>query len=307
MKTRSSLFVSFLTFVALGLASVPRAAGRDLQMFVVAEQTDPKTAPALPSPEHPANYVAFDAGYVEAGDPIANEKPPAASATAEALRKTLAAQGYQPATTGLPQVLLVYHWGLLNRDSLAIRNGNTIEPNLHARLALLTTAQQDSEIESLLLDRRLVGRTDRELGMPTFLNFHYRDIMQLTHEDSYFVVLSAYDYASVSRREATLLWRAKMSTRSAGVAMADALPALLQGGAPYFGRNLGDLQNVTTPLVSGSPAAPGAQQFSPPSGRAGPLDENYLRELMKKEHTEFSGARAGDLANYAPRLSSSDL
>jgi hypothetical protein len=308
MKTHISLFFSCLALAALGLAAAPGAAGRDLQMIVVAEQTDPQTAPKPPAPDHPAYYVAFDAGYVEAGDPIANEKPPASSAMAEALRNALAAQGYQPAAAGEPQILLVYHWGLLNRDSLAIRNGNTIDPNLHARLALLTTAQQDSEIESQLLDRRLMGHTDREMRMPTFLNFHYRDIMQLTHDDSYFVVLSAYDYASVGRREARLLWRVKMSTRSASAAMADALPTLLQGGAAYFGRNLNDLQSVTTPLVSGNPAgAAGGQSFSPPSGRAGPLDENYLRELMKKEHAEFSGVHVGDLPNYAPRLSAPTL
>ena len=261
----------------------------------------------LPRPEHPADYVAFDAGYVEAGDPIANEKPPASSAMADALRNTLAAQGYQATAAGPPQILFVYHWGLLNRDSHAIRNGLSIDPNLHARLALLTTTRQDGEIENFLLDHRLMGQTNPAFRTPGFLEFQYRDILDLTHADSYFVVLSAYDYASIGRREARLLWRVKMSTRSAGAAMADALPALLQGGAPYFGRDLNKLQTVAAPLIAGNRAAPGAQQFSPPSGMVGSLDENFLRELMKREHTEFSGARAGDLAAYAPRLSASSL
>lgn len=275
-------------------------------MIVVAEQTDPKTAAELSNPEHPASYVAFDAGYVEAGDPIANTMPPTSAAMAEAVRTALATRGYRPALSGEPQILFVYHWGLLNRDSHAIRNGNTIDPNLHARLALLTTAKQDAEIESLLLDHQLLGHTNRALGMPTFMNFHQRDIMQLSNDDSSFVVLSAYDYASVARREARLLWRVKLSTRSAGTAMADALPTLLQGGAPYFGRDLGDLQYVTTPLVSGNRTGAdlaGAQNFSPPSGTVGPLDDGYLRELMKREHAEFSGTRVGDLADYAPLLS----
>ncbi len=304
MKTRLQLFVALGAF---GLAAVPGAAGRNLQMIVVAEQADPKAAPVLPRPEHPADYVVFDAGYIEAGDPIANEKPPASSAMADALRNTLAAQGYQPAATGQPQLLFVYHWGLLNRDSHAIRNGLTIDPNLHARLALLTTTRQDGEIENFLLDHRLMGRTNPAFRTPGFLEFQYRDILDLTHDDSYFVVLSAYDYASIGRREARLLWRVKMSTRSAGAAMADALPALLRGGAPYFGRDLNKLQTVAAPLIAGNRAAPGAQQFSPPSGMVGSLDENFLRELMKREHTEFSGARAGDLAAYAPRLSTSSL
>lgn len=310
MKTTLSLFASFAALGALGLAAVPGAAGRDLQMIVVAEQTDQKTALDLPKPDLPTFYVAFDAGYVEAGDPIANEKPPASSAMAEALRNTLAAQGYQPAATEQPQLLFVYHWGLLNRDSHAIRNGNTIDPNLHARLALLTTAKQDSDIETQLLDQRLLGHTNREIGMPTFVNFHYRDIMELTHDDSYFFVLSAYDYASVSHREARLLWQVKISTRSAGVAMAEALPTLLQGSAAYFGRNLDGFKNITAPLVAGiqvGSGTAGALDFSPPSGVARSLDQGYLRELMKREHGEFSGARAGDLAAYAPRLSPPSL
>lgn len=310
MKTHLHLFAGFLALGAFGLAAVPGAAGRSLQMIVVAEQTEPNAEPVLPKPDHPADYVAFDAGYVEAGDPIANEKPPAPAAMAEALRNTLATQGYQPAAAGQPQVLFVYHWGLLNRDSHAIRNGAMIDPNLHARLALLTTTKQNGEIENLLLDRRLLGRTNPAFRTPSVFDIQYRDILELTHDDSYFVVLSAYDYASVNRREAKLLWRVKMSTRSAGAAMADALPTLLQGGAPFFGRDLDKLKSVRAPLMAGSPAGTGiagAQKFSPPSGLAGPLDENYLRELMKREHSEFSGAHAGELAAYAPRLSPSNL
>ena len=147
MKTHLRLLFGVVGLGTFGLVAVPGAAGRGLQMLVVAEQTDPKSAVKPPKTDHPADYVAFDAGYVEAGDPIANEKPPASSTIAEALRHTLAEQGYQPAAAGHPQILFVYHWGLLNRDSHAIRNGATIDPNLHARLALLTTTKQDGEID----------------------------------------------------------------------------------------------------------------------------------------------------------------
>jgi hypothetical protein len=307
MKTHPHIFFVLVALGTFGLAAVPVAAGRNLQMIIVAEQTEPKSAPVPPRPDHPTDYVVFDAGYIEAGDPIANEKPPASTAMADALRNALAAQGYQAAAAGQPQILFVYHWGLLNRDSHAIRNGLSIDPNLHARLALLTTTRQDGEIENFLLDHRLMGQTNPVFRTPGFLEFQYRDVLDLSHDDSYFVVLSAYDYASVSRREARLLWRVKMSTRSAGAAMADALPTLLRGGAPYFGRDLNRLQTVAAPLIAGNPAAPGAQQFSPPAGVVGTLDENFLRELMKREHTEFSGARAGDVGAYAPRLSASNL
>jgi len=79
MKTLLNLFPGLATAGLLGIIAAPAAAGRNLQMVVVAEQTGAMTAPALPTPEHPASYVAFDGGYIEAGDPIANLQPPAAA------------------------------------------------------------------------------------------------------------------------------------------------------------------------------------------------------------------------------------
>ena len=303
MNTHLRLSLGLAVLGTLGMVPTPRAAGRSLQMIVVAEQIDAQPPAPTPSADHPVNYVALDGGYIEAGDPIANEQPPSASAVAQALQKTLASSGYQPATGAVPPSLVfIYHWGLLNRDSHASRIGTTIDPNLHARLSLVATRHQDGEIETYLLDKRLMGRANPAFRSPGILSIRERDSLELANDDRYFAILSAYDYSSISQRQPKLLWRVKMSTLSVGASMADALPTLLQGGAPYLGRNLTDFEYVKLPLVAatGNKSGAGVERFSPPLGNTGGLDGQFLRSLMKQEHDEFSGTHAYDKEAYEP-------
>jgi hypothetical protein len=112
---------------------------------------------------------------------------------------------------------------------------------------------------------------------------------------SYFVIVFAYDYTALGRHEARLLWRTKMSSSNAGVAMASALPALIQGGGPYFGRDAGKPQSVRTPLGSGDkvetgfPAEPEASDLTSADGR---LDDPFIRDLAEKEGIEVTGMRS---------------
>jgi len=303
MKTRFSLSLGLTAIIGLGLSAVSADASGNIEMAVVAEQSGVQLLAAVPSPDTPVYYVALDGGYIEAGDPIANENPPGAAAVAQALQRELAEVRYQPATgPATPTLLFIYHWGLLCRDSHASENGNTIDPNLHARLSLITTGSQDRAIETYILDRELTGRINPAFRSPLFLNFPERDALSLSHDDRYFVVLSAYDFRSVSQRQPNLLWRVKMSTLGVGVSMADALPTLLHGGAPFLGRNLSSFQDVRVPIVAAIPvgAANGAERFSPPLGDTGSLDPQFLRGLMKKEHDEFSGTHRYDKVAYDP-------
>ena len=307
MKTCPSLFAGLAVIGTLGIGAAPTAAGRSLQMVVIAEQPDAQLSATAPSPNHLVHYVALDGGYIEAGDPIANEHPPGAAAVAKALQRVLASLGCQPATgAATPTLAFIYHWGLLNRDSLAVRNGPMIDPNLHARLSLVTTSHQDGEIENNLIDNRLLGRNNTAFRSPLILSIRERDALELSHDDRYFAVLSAYDYSSLSRHQPKLLWRVKMSTRSVGASMADALPTLLQGGAQYLGRNLTDAEYLTVPLVTAAAGESGAgtQRFAPPLGNTGSLDGQFLRGLMKQEHDEFSGTHAYDKVAYEPIVAS---
>jgi hypothetical protein len=295
MKTPSLSFSVLVALLATGLATECQAYtwGGKLQMAVVAEQADPALKLAPPAAAQPVYYVAYDAGYIESGDPIAGVNPPPATAVAQALSAALASQHYLPAAAmSAPSLLLVYHWGLLNRDSHQIRNFTRLQPNLKARIGLVAPAKYAQRMETDLLDRR----EPVSVHIP-IIDITERDLLQLAADDRFFVIVSAYDFASVARHEAKLLWRAKMSTRSAGVSMAEALPTLVRGGAPYFGRDLTNTQYVTEPLVREGQAAvgaPAAEAFVPPPEVARQLDKNYLDQLMHREQVKFSGERTPD-------------
>jgi hypothetical protein len=309
MKTILSPTLLLTALLAAGGATPARAAGGwsfwhpTLYSVVVAEQPRPENKFVPPTADHPAYYAIYDGGYIEAGDPIANERPPAAAAVAQALARSLAPRHYLPATDRLPpSVLLLYHWGVLNRSSTEIRNSLELGPNQRARIALVAPAGYARRIEQDLLDERTMREAHSRVWFPYFLDFHERDILELSRDDRFFVVVSAYDYAALARRQAKLLWRAKMSARSAGVAMADALPALLRSGAPYFGQNLRDPQYVNTPEVREGRVEVGVPRvvdYLPPPAVAHELAGPFVRRLANREHRQFAGDRGRWASRHA--------
>lgn len=305
MKTAHPLSLSLAGILAVGGATLCRAAdngsfwSRKLDLVVVAEQPRPEKKFVAPTADRPAYYATYDGGYIEAGDPYANERPPAAADVAHALVRSLAPQHYLPATNQAPPtVLLIYHWGVLNRSTTEIGSGLELGPNLRARIALVAPDRYARMIEQDLLDER----TTREamysrVWIPSFLNFRERDILELSRDERYFVIVSAYDYAALGRHKAKLLWRVKTSTRNAGVAMDTALPALLRSGAPFFGQNLDEPQYVHTSEVPEGRVEvgePKVEEYLPPPAVARELADPFLHHLADREHRKFSGVRRSD-------------
>jgi len=285
MKTNSSISHALLALFAAGLAVNAHAYtwGGKLDMLVVAEQTDATVKPAQPTAALPAYYVAFDGGYIEGGDPIGGLRPPPPAAVAEALTASLASQHYLPATAqASPSLVLVYHWGLLNRDSHQLRTSFNLQPNLTARIGLVATAKYAARINEDLLDQRQPGPIHPPILDPT-----ERDLIQVAADNRFFVIVSAYDFGSVARGDAKLLWRVKMSTRSAGVGMAEAMPTLLQGGAPFFGLDLPATQYLQQPLAAAVAASAPAPAMPPEVARQ--LNQAYLDGLIHQEHVKFAG------------------
>jgi hypothetical protein len=266
-----------------------------LDLVVVSEVTAENAKSVRPTPDQPAYYVAFDDGYRESGDPVGNENPPTAAEVARALRQTLAAEGYRPATNQSPATLLLsYHWGSLNVDSLAIKTSMDLDPNLKARLSLVADKRNARRIEDEILQRRLTRESRGSIPSAGYLTPQARDLWELARDNRYFVIVSAYDYAALQRHETRLLWRAKMSASNAGVAMAAALPALIRGGGPYFGRSADEPQFVRTPLAPGGKVEAGMSAMSEAAdltGAAGQLDASFVREFVEKEGAELTGTQ----------------
>ncbi len=283
-----------LVFAACGLGvamttSTARASWfGNLYENVVAEQSNSTTAPTPPTAEHPAYYVAYNGGYIEAGDPIAGENPPPPSAVASALDQSLASQHYLPATAEhAPSLVLTYHWGLLDRDSFQIRSAFQIQPNLRARIYLVAPKSYAHRMVEDIMDRRQPG-----FARIPIIDPEEQTLLQMAHDNRYFVILSAYDYASVVRGKADLVWRVQMSTDSAGHSMRDALPALLRGAAPYFGRNYNEALTVTPSVVPSGHVevgTPKVKEFLPPPEVARQMNRTYLDSLIHEESVEFAG------------------
>lgn len=58
----------------------------------------------------------------------------------------------------------------------------------------------------------------------------------------YFVVASAYDFASATTNSKILFWRTKMTVNSSGIAMPETLPALITAAGPYFGKDMAEVE-----------------------------------------------------------------
>lgn len=302
MRTSACVALILTAALVAGGATTSRAAdsgwslwGHKFYLVVVAEQPRPEFKVVAPTADHPATYALYDGGYIEEGDPIGNERPPAAADVAQALARSLAPQHYLPATDrSPPAVLLIYHWGTLNRSSTEIHSGLELGPNQRARIGLVAPAAYARRIQQDLVDERTMREIHSPVWIPYFLDFHERDLLELSRDDRYFVIVSAYDYAALAHHQARLLWRVKMSARSAGLAMATALPALLRSGAPYFGQNLAEPQYVSASEVPEGRVevgVPKLEEYLPPPGVARELADPYVRRLAGREHRQFSGVR----------------
>ena len=81
-----------------------------------------------------------------------------------------------------------------------------------------------------------------------------------------------------------------MSAREESGGMNEVIPALIAGGAPYFGKNLPNVESVeATPRAIPPGSGTSELRVSPESLR---LDSQFIDGLLKEERDKFSGAGA---------------
>jgi hypothetical protein len=255
----------------------------DFEMVVVAERA--KDAPPLSN--EPLSYVAFDGGYIEAGDPIAGESPPSASLVRQELGASLAANGFQ-ATQGNPSLVLTYYWGILRIDHAQIKVPYGIKTNERARIALVSTAMEDAEVENYILGREKGSSVDMDAAVPTLNMGPVETVIQNSRLGRFFLVVSAYDYQVLAQQhEAKLVWRAKLSAQESAGGMSEVIPSIIAAGGQYFGKNLPDFKIVRTTISKAQPVT-GAEMPSVSPDSIGLNAPSFLR-LMKRERTKVSG------------------
>lgn len=215
-----------------------------LEMTVYSERTDyGRTLPEA-SPQHPVYYVAHNSGYRPLGSaPPGDRHLPDAGQMEKLLHDALAKSGFLPAEGSgqQPTLALFYHWGthagVDPKDALLMGGGLDLE-------SLTILHHQDIlERAALVGGRPYAKKLEWELsygagpGSFTARNEHLR---YQAENDLYYVIVSAYDYASMARNERRLAWRTTLTVNDDGVAMKETFPPLLLSAVDYFGRDTGE-------------------------------------------------------------------
>jgi hypothetical protein len=275
MKTAILLSLALLASPVIGRADP------GFDTIVVAEQTVPGARINSPAPGHPAYYVAYDGGYIEAGAAIGGLKPPAVAAIGRALRSALGTAGYEAAQAQtVPSLVLFYHWGSIRHNY-----GQTDAfSNLEARLSLVAPARMVRQAEDFVLHGH-----DANVG---YVASDLQSTLEFARGARYFVIVSAYDYSALTRHSVRLLWRVRLSTPENSGPMDEALLALVGSCGPYLGRNLEDRQRVSVlPPAPDSAGRDGDGTVAalPAPDATGRLNAGFIGDLVRQEHELFSG------------------
>lgn len=270
-----ALFATVLLLPAHASTSAP-----DLDAYVVAEATAAGARLVQPSPGAPIAYVAYDGGYIEAGDPIAGDPEPAAATVAQAFRTALDAHGFHPASPAHPpSIALFYFYGAIRHDSYERSHQMRMSRNLRARLSLVTTSRTVEHIDSLS-----DGRHFRMLP-PSF-----RDLLQLADGRHYFFIVSAYDYGDLTRGIAAPLWTTRLSAFDNQGGMADIVPTLARSCGPYLARDLPDVTRVDLQAsVASSTVSNAPSLLAAPAEYSREIGGGFLQQLARWEYAIHAG------------------
>ena len=231
---------------------LPKAFQRkpQIEMTVFTTVTDTGRLVAPASPDHPVYYAVYPGGFREFGGAYAGVHPPPLADLERVMKKALASQGYLPATDAAhrPSVLVVFTWGMHSRLD---PNTEAISPQAMIRNMLERAALVGGTGFAQRVGHAYEERALSQLSGPSFTDASFNLIdpvhrltagdakaeylMYQIHEDIYFVVASAYDYAAVAQGKRTLLWRTNMTVNTGGVNMKETLPPLIATAAPFFG------------------------------------------------------------------------
>jgi len=258
---------------------------RKIDIIVIAEQSKRGEELAKAVTSSPPTYAAYDAGYVEAGDPIAGEHPPSADVVADRVRQALDQAGFRNSSEEpAPTYVIIYSWGLLRPERRPDIGASRIDPNLKQRLSLVAPWHTVSDLEQEILTRRVTHLS------PTFFvdRPSWRDAFDYAHDPRFFLIVTAFEGRNVNNTS-TPLWRTTLSTQETRTSMAQAIPTLAAAGASYFGKDFND-PHYERPVVDVSaPAAASAATANMVARATAMMPSDGLRQLLKKEHDRASG------------------
>ena len=224
------------------------------------------------SPAAPAYFIAQSSGFRPLGESPGNERTLKPEDVELLLTRSLATNGYLPATPEHPPSLAVFYtWGshslLVEPDEEnPVYSADQIVRNLLDRAALVGGVKFSQEMLKLFEQADTLAMSANVPPPPgaegpvitpemlAFTNpiemFKRADpkndflVEQFTN-NIYYVVASAYDYASLNQRTRLLLWRTRMTVAAQGVSQDQTLPTLIVAAAPFFGKDMSEPELIT--------------------------------------------------------------
>ena len=280
-----------------------------VDLTVITEMTElgKKQPPA--SPTAPVYYITESSGYHQMGQTSAGERTLKQDDVLRLLTRSLATSGFLPSTPAHPPTLVIFYtWG----SHSLLTEGDPDNPSLSADLIARNLLDRAALVGGVKFSEKMLKLFQEADDMATlnrvpppdpsgtvppiepilgpdqmeFLNpinqFKMADpkndflVEQFTN-DVYYVVASAYDYASISERTKRLCWRTRMTVAAQGVSQEQTLPTLIVSAAPFFGKEMTEPEILTkkavpegkveigTPTVVEMPATPvdGAKKSAP--------------------------------------------
>ncbi len=282
------------------LASPPVARAGSFLEFLLGKQdlqviTNTEVTPAgrqLPpaSKDHPQYYIAVSGGYQDFGGVMGGITQPPPKEVYQLLTAELAKRGYLPATeqSPPPTLALFFTWGTLNVDYGFNDPDQASAPNNRAQILRFLGGGKVG-----LDDNFLDPLTTPVTGL-SLMSSDSRDLYDISDEDLYVTVVSAYDLESIRQKKRQLLWMTRIASISRGFDLPDALPSMVAIGGAQFGREtakpvwvraserykpdvkIGELQLVeylngaNLPVVDGSAAKKKAEPTAPADQSAAP-------------------------------------
>lgn len=213
-------------------------ANPEFDMTIMCELTDYGRTLPIATPAHPVYYVSHDAGRYNVGELFANESTPAN--LDKLVIRSLSANGHLPSPNAShpPSLAIFYHWGSSNAM-------NAEDRLLNPHLDWLQRRERQALIGGPNFYRYLRRYASDETSNFFPLTSEQEYVINQSKGSLYYIVISAYDYAALAKNERKLVWRARLTVDSSGVALSESLPPLVLTAGTSLGRDTNGFQIVT--------------------------------------------------------------
>lgn len=204
----------------------------ELDVITVTDATPAGRQFARASKDQPQYYVGLSLGFRDLGAAVGGIKEPPTNDVLRLVAGELAKQGYLPATekSAPPSLVLAYTWGTLNADL------DQPDPDFAARVRNRPQIVRFLGGRKVGLDSNFFDPLTAPINGLQTLDYDARKIHEISSEDFYIIIVSAYDLAALHQGKKQLLWMTRIAAPSLGFALADAMPSMLAIAGPHFGR-----------------------------------------------------------------------